>query len=171
MRRAAGIATAGCFLLFAASSSGAGGPSGQSASVHETCPKVGRHAAKSHEPDANTVMIPTGARSVLLCRYHGLNPQQRYAQLDRARLVQTPTTVRGFVNKINALEPFPVVTTCPRDDATKVVAFFRFSAAREVPIVIELSGCGGVSNGSVVREAIRTRDGRTFLARIDALTR
>ena len=113
---------------------------------------MARHTAKSHEPDADQRMVPTGATQVLLCRYHGY-PLDRYQHLTAARLVVTGATVRTLVRGLNASYAFPEgLVLCERDDGSKAVAFFRYPDGREVAITVGLMGCMRVSNGRLAKQ-------------------
>jgi hypothetical protein len=159
--RAVALASLGAFLsgailalACAVGTERSGADARQHVAIHRTCPRAGRHTAKSHEPDADRLMVPTGAVSVLLCRYHGLNPMERYQRLDAAALVTRGSTVRALLRGINGSFLPPEGTYfCPRDDASKAVAFFRYSNGHEAAVVIGLAGCEPVSNGHLVREA------------------
>jgi hypothetical protein len=96
-------------------------------------------------------MLPTGARKVLLCRYHGY-PLDRYQHLAASRLAGTRATVRRLVRGLNASYPFPDGPYfCARDDGSRAVAFFRYPDGREVPITVGLMGCRRVSNGRLAK--------------------
>jgi len=131
--------------------------------VHKTCPKAARRTAKSHAPDAAQLLLPTGARSVLLCRYHGANPLPRYQTLARAQLVARASTVGALERHFNASQPFrDGIFLCPRDVGEKAVAFFRYADGSEVPLVLRIGGCPTVSNGKL-RLSLDYRALRTVL--------
>lgn len=150
----ASAAVAASLSVATAASSAGGTRADQKASwIHRTCPKAARHTAKSHEPDADRVMVPAGARSVLLCRYRGANPIERYQDLDAARLIRRSSTVQALLRGINSSRPYSEgLRTCHRDDGAKAVAFFHYSRVREAAVVIHLGGCTPVSNGYLRRE-------------------
>jgi hypothetical protein len=87
--------------------------------------------------------VPDGARSVLLCRYRGLNPQpKRPGTLARARTVTTARIVRRLARELDALGPFPPrARACPKDDGSEVVAFFRYARTGDDPVAVTLGGC------------------------------
>ena len=150
----AALVCAGVLALGGAAISGAA----VSPRIHRTCPKSGRHVARTHDPAAAQQLVAQGADSVLLCRYHGLNPMNRYGRLDYARRVTKRATIAYLTRGLDALKPYmgpPRVVSCALGTDAKVVAYFQYGAAREWTVNFELLGCGWVRNGRTVRGPTR----------------
>lgn len=154
MGRNAAIICAAVIGLGGATISGADVP----ARIHATCPKSGRHVAKTHDPAAAQELVAPGADSVLLCRYHGMNPMNRYGRLEYALRVTKRATIAYLTHRLDALKPYtgpPRVVACPLDTDAKIVAYFQYGAAREWTVNFELMGCRWVSNGRITRGPTR----------------
>jgi hypothetical protein len=126
------------------------------------CPRTDKRLPGSQNPAAKRVLVPVRPRRLLLCRYHGLNPDlTRAGTLARSRRLDKRLTVKRLARKFNALKSFAPCTNpsgctiaCPASDDTKVVAFFRYRRRADVPVVVEIGGCGNVSNGQLNRTAM-----------------
>src|SRR4051812_26567667 len=64
------------------------------------CRGSDRHPVTSHNPRGGKVLVPSGARSVLLCRYRGLNPRpDRAGTLARTRRITGPTVLTRLLRE------------------------------------------------------------------------
>lgn len=135
------------------------------------CPPTDRHPVVSQGTAAAKVLVPRGARDVLLCRYRGVNPTPELAgRLTVSRRVKSRAAIKRLTREFDALRPVPPgngVTTCPADDGSKVIAFFRYARAPDDPVTVNLRGCRSVTNGQIGRSAL---SGEKLLRHIETLT-
>jgi len=131
---------------------------GESPTTYSACPHRDTDP-RSQGDAAKMALVPPGAYRVLLCRYHGLNSAVAQARtLAYSRKVTSTKRVRQLARQFNALKPWPssgVVTTCPFDDESEVVAFFRNGRSADVPVSSKLNGCRSVTNGQIGRNGLR----------------
>lgn len=124
--------------------------------------------------EADNFLVPDGARSALLCRYRGLSSDAaKSLTLARSRSLDQGHVLRMIVARLNALEPWPFSTlphSCPFDDASQVVAYFRYPDGSTSPVTVNLQGCNEVTNGRISRTA-STPPGPELLAQLRRLTR
>jgi hypothetical protein len=110
---------------------------------------------------------------VLLCRYRGVNPTPELAgTLLTSRRIKRRAVVRRLAREFNALRsisPGGGVTACPADDGSKLIAFFHYAGAPDVPVTANLRGCRSVTNGQIVRTAL-SDPGDKLLRHIKKLT-
>jgi hypothetical protein len=147
------------------------------ATEQSRCPRTDKRLPGSQDPAARRVLVPAGPRGLLLCRYHGLDPDlTRAGMLARSRQLDRPLTVKRLARKFNALKSFApctnpagCTTSCPDTDGTKVIVFFRYRRRADVPVVVEIGGCGNVSNGQLNRTSIY-EPGPKLLASLLTLT-
>jgi hypothetical protein len=108
-------------------------------------------------PEADAVLVPPGPRSVVLCRYRGLDSHPAMS-LTIARVLRLgPGPVLStLVARLNALEPWPFSTlphSCPFDDASQVIAHFGYPSDATSAVTVDLMGCNTVTNGRISRTA------------------
>ena len=117
------------------------------------CPRTAVTPQLSDDPAAMTALVPSGASSVLLCRYRGLNPDpRRHGTLADSRLITAARVVRQLSRRLDALPSMPPGTySCPSDDASELIAFFHYRRSSDDPVIVQLLGCGGVTNGYLHR--------------------
>jgi hypothetical protein len=146
----------------------------RSTGFHARCPHTDQHPGTIHGEAAKTMLVPPGTNGVLLCRYHGFNPNpDQLGTLAKSRPITRRATVERLARQFNALQPPPAgpgVTACPFDDGSKVLAFFLYRKSRDVPVSVGLGGCRRVSNGQLGRTALGDT-GTNLLRRIKRLTR
>ena len=145
----------------------AGGASGASVIA---CPASARQAAVSARPGAARRLVPPGARAVLLCRYSGLDSPGTAFRLTVQRLVDNEVTAARLTRELDALTPATGVYHCPADSAANVVARFLYATGAQDPVTVDLTGCNGVTNGHVHREAGVSAAGRSIVGALARLT-
>jgi hypothetical protein len=108
---------------------------------------------------------------VLLCRYHGLNPKPRAVGTLAASRALGGRGARRLARELDTLPRFPTdgFIACALDDGSRLVAFFHYAGTPDDPVVVELNGCNGVTNGRVVRMAL-TSGGQRLVAKLVRLT-
>lgn len=118
------------------------------------CPAKAPISEPSSAPDLAQMLVPPGARSVVLCRYHGLNPPALAGRLELERTVSSDVTVARLRSQLDALPAQGNgVVHCPMDDGSEILAIFAYAHTQPDPVEIGLSGCLLVSNGHLTRTA------------------
>jgi hypothetical protein len=115
-------------------------------------------APASSFTDAGAVLVPSAPRSVVLCRYRGLDSDPDMSlTLARARRLGPGHTLSTIAARLNALEPWPFTgglpTSCPLDDASQVIAHFGYPNGATSAVTVDLTGCNTVTNGRIDRTA------------------
>jgi hypothetical protein len=120
---------------------------------------------------AQTVLVPRGANSLLLCRYLGVNhPLRVVGTLAGSRTIQAVSTTAGLTRQFNALPQAPRFGHgCPAGDGSFILAFFRYKAAPADPVRVDVDGCRAVTNGFLKRRAVFPR-GAHLIAELRQLT-
>ncbi len=93
--------------------------------------------------DGSSVLVPPGARSVVLCRYG-------YELAQSARI--TGNAVVLLTNELDALPPLSRGIGCPVS-LDSVLATFRYRHGARHTVRIDQSGCSAATNGKVLRHA------------------
>jgi hypothetical protein len=123
----------------------------------------------SATPSSRGELVPAGATSLLLCRYHGLNPAVTARRLEGMRLVTAAPRIAQLAVELDALPKLPRgIIACPFDDGSEIVATFRYPRARADVVDVGLAGCRVVANGRLSRTAIGAA-GVRLLAQLTAL--
>jgi hypothetical protein len=143
----------------------AGPPSAAAAS---SCPAKLPAAVSSARTGARLELVPAGARSLLLCSYHGLNPASTAGELERTRRVRSAAELDWLVRTFNALPARTGLSGCPMDDGSATLALFGYSTAPIDEVSVGLTGCRVVQNGYLTRTASLT-PGPALLARLASL--
>jgi len=134
------------------------------------CPSTDRQAAVSARPGATRALVPPGARTVLVCRYSGLGAPGAAFRLAGHDLVSDEATVGRLSRELDALTPTTGVYHCPADSGADVVARFVYPTGPQDPVTVDLTGCNGVTNGHVRREAGTSVAGRSLVGALVRLT-
>jgi hypothetical protein len=135
------------------------------------CPAVAPKPLSSTAPGSGGELVPTGATTLLLCRYHGLNPAATARRLEGMRLVTSGTRIAQIAVEFDSLPRLPRgIIACPFDDGSEIVATFRYPRARADVVDVGLAGCRVVGNGRLSRTAVGSAGAR-LLARLTALVR
>lgn len=135
------------------------------------CPATQPPTTLSARAGAARTLVPQGARSLLLCSYHGLNPASTARRLEQGRLVQAAAELTRLTGELDALRQQPgIVFHCPLDDGSEILAIFRYPSGAPNPVSVGLTGCQIVSNGHVNRTA-SLPPGPTLIGQLEALLR
>lgn len=139
--------------------------------AYKTCPARDRQPLTSTTPGASRMLVPSGARQVLVCRYSGLNPISRSLRLQAERLVINRSTVGRLASEFNALTQLRGVFNCPADFGRNIIAIFRYLPApkSDDPVTLDLTGCTSVTNGHLTRTAAFA-PGPTLIRQLERLT-
>jgi hypothetical protein len=132
------------------------------------CPSIAPSLAAPGAGSAGR-LVRAGARSLLLCRYNGLNPAAAARRLRSSRQVTARREIAALAAELNALPSLPKLVNCPFDDGSEIVATFAYKSGGDVVVQIGLTGCR-VVRGS--RPPVRTAsgpDGQRLLAQLAAL--
>jgi hypothetical protein len=113
-------------------------------------------------------LVPSGAGSLLLCRYRGLNAAAGARRLNGTRLITRRPEVASLTRQFDALPTSTLMFHCPMDDGSEIAATFLFAHRAAVLVTVELTGCTTVTNGHVTRTAA-TGAGPKLIARLEAL--
>lgn len=173
----AATATLGLALAVVVVSSGAtaGAHRTVTAGLHtySVCPASDRREPTSTAAGSRAILVPPGARQVLLCRYSGVNPSPRSAgRLLAQRLIGYRQTVARLTGEFDALKPFHRgAYACPADFGVKILAIFRYRtpSRSDDPVTLDPNGCAGVGNGHLIRTAALA-PGPALIAQLETLT-
>lgn len=114
-------------------------------------------------------LVPSGAATLLLCRYRGLNPARTALRLRSFRLLTGRTEITSITAALNALPRAKAVFHCPMDDASAIFATFSYTARADVVVRIGLRGCRTVNGPYLpVRTAI-SPGGARLVAKLERL--
>jgi hypothetical protein len=111
--------------------------------------------------ESDKILVPPHPRVALLCRYFGLGfssptPAKLVGKLANERLLWSSGPARGLARAFDRLRLFPKGTrACPADDESAIYVLFLYDGQPSVPVRVDLSGCGGVSNGRTPRAFIQ----------------
>jgi hypothetical protein len=111
-------------------------------------PEEGKIGDLNENPESDDAIVPGEPERLLLCRYWGMNYEDRSSRLAKRKLITDPATVRLIADGLNELPPFPDGEfTCPSDEGARTYAFFAYPA--DPPVVAELrfEGCPAATNG------------------------
>jgi len=108
---------------------------------------------------SESVLVPSDARSVLVCSYSGLEEPRAVSytgpphRLIGDGLVLDHGTVERLASGLDAIPPTSpnVAFSCPADFGNQLVAYFRYRTGVDDPVTIGLSGCQMITNGHVNR--------------------
>lgn len=146
--------TAALALIALAGSVGAA-TAGDARQPTHGCPATDARAPVSHRAGAARALVPHGARSVVICGYHGAGVGSGQANPLRAtRVVTARRDVRRLARELDAIEADPPgsVRSCPADRGEgSVIAWFRYRSGPRNPITVRLGGCQPVTNGRLDR--------------------
>ncbi len=111
-------------------------------------PEEGGVGALNENPQSDDAIVPGEPERLLLCRYWGMNHENRSFRLAKRKLITDPATVRLIADGLNDLPPFPDGEfTCPSDEGARTYALFAYPD--DPPVVVELrsEGCLAATNG------------------------
>lgn len=121
------------WAVFGSPAAGAGKSSAAPSGSHQlTCPSQGWLAPVNHNPLAASVLVPDGARAVLLCRYYGDRHRPTAGQLAGSAWIKRHSYTRRLTAEFDRLEPVPHrrYRGCGPHSDGKIDAIFEY---REMP--------------------------------------
>jgi hypothetical protein len=125
---------------------------GAPARAAAACPATAPTLTAPARPGSGA-LVPEGAISLLVCRYHGLNPAATAHRLSGSRLVTAKAEVSRLATELDALPTAPRGIHCPLDDGSELTARFAYAHAAPVLVTVGLTGCRTVTNGRISRTA------------------
>jgi hypothetical protein len=100
------------------------------------------------------VVVPAGAKEILLCRYWGYGflkqtkkTQRRAGKLSSERRFKRPSLVRSLPRAFDRTRPAHGTYACPFDDGANLYAEFSYADQPNVIVEAHLHGCRFVYNG------------------------
>jgi len=79
-------------------------------------------------------LVRAGARSLLLCRYNGLNPAATARRLRSSRRVTARREIAALAAELDVLPSLPKLVNCPFDDGSEIVATFAYKSGGDVVV-------------------------------------
>jgi hypothetical protein len=111
-------------------------------------PEEGKIADLNENPKSGDAIVPGEPERLLLCRYWGMNYENRSLRLAKRRLITDPTTVRLIADGLNDLPPFPAGEfSCPADEGARTYALFAYPDDSPVIVELRFEGCPAAMNG------------------------
>jgi hypothetical protein len=115
-----------------------------------TNPSVGDHGVANHGADLAGRLLPGGPPTAgLECRYSGIGGGYRLRKASRLNAAAAQQ-VAAPLARLPLSHVDGGVTSCPEDDGSAEVVALSYPNRADVDLWIDLSGCGGVSNGRIV---------------------
>lgn len=112
-------------------------------------------AVTHRNANSRKVVVPAGAKEMLLCRYWGYGvlkqtkkTQRRAGKLSSERRFERQSLVGSLSREFNRTRPAHGTYACPLDDGANLYAEFSYADQPNVVVEAHLSGCGFVNNGS-----------------------
>jgi len=98
-------------------------------------------------------LVPTGAASLTICRYNGMNATSSTPQFGLLGIGVTDrsTILRRLTRELDAIKPARGVYSCPFDDDSEDVMTFGYASAPSVVVTVDTGGCNEITNGHVKR--------------------
>ena len=149
--RATGIALLTCAACVATAGSGDAARSRSTSA--STCALQIPNRLVNRNPRASTRLVPSGADSLLLCRYGGLNAGPNAGRLAASVTVKAAATTARLTSEFNALPRERPGIHCPMDDGSAIIASFGYATGAPDPVQVGLKGCRTVSNSRLTRTA------------------
>jgi hypothetical protein len=151
-----------CLALAALAAAG-----GSAAALASGCPAT---APAPPEPAGMAgPLVSVQARSVLLCRYHGLDPAASAHHLLSAHLVTVRAQAASIAAAIDALPALSRLVHCPMDDDSEIVATFRYASGGHTAVRIGLLGCRTVTGPTLPIRTAANPAGQRLLTRLERL--
>jgi hypothetical protein len=152
-------------VLFALSA--APGEASRGSAPSPRCPAKVAAAKPTNNPAGSSALVPSRPTRLVLCRYTGLNDQPPMALAYSVR-IKRAGRVRDLGRKLDTLPERPDGTSaCPSGDGSAIAARFSYKKAAPVTVVVQLGGCGDVTNGRVHRTSMGAE---SLVERLKALT-
>jgi hypothetical protein len=150
-KRVTGIAFLACAACVATTGSGEAARSRPTSA--STCALQIPNRLVNRNTHASTRLVPSGADTLLLCRYGGLNAGPNTGRLAASVTVKAAATLARLTSDFNALPRQRAGLHCPMDDGSAIIASFGYGHAAPDPVQLGLKGCRAVSNGRLTRTA------------------
>ena len=116
-------------------------------------------------------LVRSGATTLLLCRYRGLDPPRTALRLRSSRRITNRADITSIAAALNRLPSSKAVFHCPMDDGSAIFATFTYSRGAETPVEIELSGCRAVTGPYLPARSAAGSGGARLIARLERLAR
>lgn len=117
---------------------------------------------------ARGALVPTGARSLLLCDYGGLNAGSNSGRLAASVAVSNASLIELLARSFDTLRASRGVFHCPMDDGSEITATFAYPVAAADVVRVDLTGCQTVTNGKVIKSAASAK-GQALIARLQRI--
>lgn len=115
-----------------------------------SCAAGDRQPTMSHRTGADKMLVPAGARTLLLCRYSGTESRTvGFHRLLSTTYLTSARKVARLASELNALPPANGAYACPNDNGTAIIARFGYAKGGANPVRVGLSGCELVTNGKL----------------------
>lgn len=102
----------------------------------------------NENPESDDVIVPGQPERLLLCRYWGMNHEERALRLAKRKLITNATTVRLIADGLNDPPPFPDgESACPSDEGARIYASFAYPDDPPVAVELRSEGCPVATNG------------------------
>jgi hypothetical protein len=117
-----------------------------------SCPPQESVRTINKNPRAATVLVPSGAQKVLLCRYFGGDvARAKQHRLARSKLITRHSIVESLTSEFDHLE-VQIHHHCPRENGIQIKAFFIYRHEASDVVSVQLRRCSTVSNGRLQQE-------------------
>ena len=110
--------------------------------------------------EGGSQFVPSGATSLLLCRYNGLKdpppidvPGKPAFGLVASATVHSRASIATITGGLNAIkiQPPNAVFNCPADFGRYLFAYFGYPSGRDYAYAIDIDGCQTITSGKVYR--------------------
>lgn len=102
----------------------------------------------NENPESDDAIVPGEPERLLLCRYWGMNYENRSLRLAKRKLITDPATVRVIADGLNELPSFPDGEfACPSDEGARTYALFAYPDDPTVVVELRSEGCPTATNG------------------------
>ena len=120
-------------------------------------------------PGGPRLLARTGANTLLLCRYRGLDPKATALRLRSSRLIVDRSEIDAVAAALNALPPEQSGLHCPMDDGSAIFASFSYPHGADALVRIGLRGCETVAGAHPPVRTAAGPAGARLLARLERL--
>ena len=127
------------------------------------CPAEAPRKLVSARVGADSQLVPGTPSSALVCSYNGFSePGTHLAGFTLLGELALPASYAlSLAVQFNALPQWPpyAVFACPSDEGRVAVVYFRYASGASDPVLVNLQGCSGSSNGHASREGFPPKVG------------
>lgn len=136
-------------------------PAGRASGL--ACPAEAPRKLVSARVGADGELVPGTPTSALVCSYNGFSePGTHVAGFTLLGELALPAEyARSLALQFNALPEWPpgAIFACPSDEGREAIAYFQYVTGVNDPVVVNLQGCSGSSNGHASREGFPPKVG------------